>query len=854
MHVSKLFRRKLRNHLPLLIALILFNTQVKAQVNLPAPAEYLGYELGEHFTSHNNVLGYFKEIAALSPLVSYKKYGTTYEGRELGVVFVSSEENQSRLEEIRINNIKRAGLIEGEPSGEEIAIVWLSYNVHGDEASSSEAAMKTLYELARSKNERTKQWLQNTVVIMDPMLNPDGRERYVDWYNHVVGEQPNVHHNAREHHQPWPGGRTNHYYFALNRDWAWLTQKASRQRVDLYQKWLPHIHVDFHEMGINSPYYFAPAAQPYHRAITEWQRKFQTTIGKNNAYYFDKNNWLYFTGEVYDLFYPAYGDTYPIFNGAIGMTYEQAGGGFAGLAVLTADGDTLTLHDRLIHHFTTSLATIEAASNHAEQLVSEFEAYYEKAINKPGDKYKSFIIHSDSSKRIRSLLHLLDQHRIWYGRVEEPGEYEGFSYQTGEITEFEAKEGDIVISLYQPKSVLARVLFEPDPVLVDSVTYDITAWALPYAYGLDAFATTERIDGSRFLIKNAVHDVTNDITGEPYAYLVEWKNFGDVKLLAALLKKNITVRFAMKPFSTGGRRYKAGTLIITRAGNTEWAGKFDKMIQQTAAAHNTQIYPVVSGLVTSGSDFGSSNVHLVSDPRIALLTGTGTSSNMVGQVWHYFDRQIEYPATLISSRYFNDVDLHKYDVLIFPSADYDEILNEERLKEIKEWISSGGKLIAIGGANRFLADTEEFALQEKKEAVDSTAIEKDDYEERLKSFGNRRRRRIAAANPGSIYNVAMDSTHPLSFGYDDTYASLKLSTAAYAFLKDGWNVGVIKKNAPIAGFTGYKAKEKLENTLVFGVQNMGDGTVVYLIDNPLFRAFWYNGKLLFSNAVFMVGQ
>lgn len=839
----------------LLLFLGLF-TSVRAQTQLVSPNEYLGYELGTHFTPHEKVLGYFKTVAQNSPLVSYKQYGTTYEGRELGVVFVTSRQNQGRLEEIRTNNIKRTGLIEGEPTTDNTAIVWLSYNVHGDEASSSEAAMKALYELARPGNERTKEWLQNTVVIMDPMVNPDGRDRYADWYNHVVGEQPNVHVNAREHHQPWPGGRTNHYYFDLNRDWAWLTQKASRKRIDLYQKWLPHIHVDFHEQGINGPYYFAPAAKPYHKAITEWQRKFQKTIGENNAAYFDKNNWLYYTAEVYDLFYPGYGDTYPIFNGAIGMTYEQAGGGLAGLAILTADGDTLTLHDRLIHHFTTSLSTVEATSNHAEKVVAEFTEYYQKANQNPVGKYKSFVIHSDSSKRIQTLLHLLDQHQIRYGRISNAGKYEGFSYQTGETTDFDANEGDIVISLYQPKSVLARVLFEPKPELTDSVTYDITAWALPYAYGLEAFATEERIDADRFSTQGVDYFSENAIEGSPYAYIAEWQNPSDVIFLANLLQQGITARFAVKPFTVEGRSYEAGTLIITRAGNADLLSRFDEIVQKTANKNQQDLTAVSTGWTSVGSDFGSSSVHPVDAPRVAVLSGPGTSSLMVGQIWHYFDQQIEYPVTLISTDTFGRIDLHPYDVLILPSGRYGRVLGEKQLKRVKEWISSGGKLIALGRTNNFLAGKKGFALQTKEETL-SDEKKKDtekDYEKRLQPFGNRQQRRAVNSNPGSIYRVLLDTTHPLAFGYDSTYASLKLSTDAFAYLKDGWNVGVIKDEAHIAGFVGYKAEKELKNTLVFGVQNMGAGTVIYMIDNPLFRAFWYNGKLLFGNAVFLVGQ
>lgn len=252
----------------LLFCLIFISTGIKAQSGLQSPEEYLGYELGSTWTPHYKVMNYFRHAAEQSPLVTFEEYGTTNEGRELVIVKVTSEQNHGRLEQIRTDNLKRTGLLDGE-SSTNIPIVWLSYNVHGNETSSSEAALKTIYELVRPDNRETKQWLGNTVVIMDPMINPDGRDRYVHWYSETVGDQFNAYGDAREHHEPWPGGRTNHYYFDLNRDWAWLTQKESRERLEIYQEWMPHIHVDFHEQSYSSPYYFAPAAEPYHKAITD---------------------------------------------------------------------------------------------------------------------------------------------------------------------------------------------------------------------------------------------------------------------------------------------------------------------------------------------------------------------------------------------------------------------------------------------------------------------------------------------------------------------------------------------------------------------------------------------------------
>ena len=340
------------------------------QTTLQDPSSFLGYELGSRFSRHHAVVEYFEHVAAQSDRVEMVTYGQTNEGRPLTLAFVSSPSNLARLEEIRTDNLKSAKLEPGVPSGYPVSIVWLSYNVHGNESNSTEASMATLFALADPNNEASTKWLKNTVVVLDPAINPDGRDRYANWFNMMVGMDMNVSEDAVEHDEPWPGGRTNHYYFDLNRDWAWQTQVETKQRMIIYKKWMPHVHVDFHEQGVNNPYYFAPASEPVHREVTPWQRKFEEVIGRNHARYFDEAGWLYFTKQSFDIYYPGYGDSFPMFNGAIGMTYEQAGGGGAGLGVLTVEGDTITLLDRLTHHTTTGLSTVEMASANSEQLVN----------------------------------------------------------------------------------------------------------------------------------------------------------------------------------------------------------------------------------------------------------------------------------------------------------------------------------------------------------------------------------------------------------------------------------------------------------------------------------------------------
>ena len=492
--------------------LLFIGTLLSAQVK--TPSEFLGYEVGTEFSRHADVVRYFSHVAEQSNWVSYHEYGKTNERRPLTYALISTPSNLSKIEEIRTANLKQAGIMEGD-ANPEVAIVWLSYNVHGNEASSLEASMVTLYELITSK----KAWLENTVVIIDPCINPDGRDRYANWYNQVKATPYNPSQLATEHSEPWPGGRPNHYLFDLNRDWAWATQVESQQRLKLYNKWMPHIHVDFHEQGINDPYYFAPAAEPYHEIISPWQREFQVTIGKNHARYFDKEGWLFFTRQRFDLLYPSYGDTYPTFMGAIGMTYEQAGHGFAGLGIHTDEGYELTLVDRVAHHNTTGLSTVEIASKNAAKLNEEFRKFFKN----DGLTYKSYVLKGNPDK-INALTKLLDRHEIKYGFAS-GGTVSGHSFQENKKTSMDLSNA-LVISTDQPKGKMVKVLFEQDAKLSEPLTYDITAWSLPYAYGLDCVASTSLVSarGSNPNLKT-INQVAPKATLA--GYVVTWNSLDD---------------------------------------------------------------------------------------------------------------------------------------------------------------------------------------------------------------------------------------------------------------------------------------------------------------------------------------
>lgn len=795
----------------------MISTVVSAQSNF-TPERYLGYKIGTQFTRQDKVVSYFYELQKeFSKNMLVWKYGETYEKRDLILAYFGTEENLNNLE-----NIRKAHLTNDET--EKVAIVWLSYNVHGNESSGTEAAMETAFLLLTKNSE----FLKNTIIIMDPCLNPDGRDRYVNYYNQYGNKKADVQPFSAEHVEPWPSGRPNHYLFDLNRDWAWMTQVESQQRVKQYNQWLPHVHVDFHEQGINEPYYFPPAAEPYHEVITNWQRDFQKEIGKNHASYFDKNGWLYFSKEIFDLLYPSYGDTYPTFNGSIGMTYEQGGSGRAGLSVLTQVGDTLSLLDRVTHHVTTGISTVEVASKKSDKLIKEYRDF----CKKKNYKYKSYVL-SGNRHKLESLMELLDKNGISYEAAIENTAVKGWNFTTGKIETYKAIAGDLLVSTDQDKGTLVNVLFEPQTKLSDSLTYDITAWSLPFGFGLQAFASETKIVGKQYVKPIFAEFKAMEV---PYAYVCRWNSMKSAQFLARLQAEKVKVYFSEKAFSMEGKNYEPGTLIILKGENK--GVDLESIISKVTRELKIEATAVKSGFADSGNDFGSYSVKPIPNQRIGMLVGDNYSSLSVGEIWHFFEQQFNHPVHLIYEDRIGEA-LSSLDVLFVPEGGG----NLSENKALISWIEDGGKLIVLGSAASNFTGNEAFGL---------TKINTEDTSDTKVSFGNLERNQISSTITGAIYSCSIDNTNPLAFGYTD-YHTMRLTSEVYK-LSFG-TVFQLKKDAlPVNGFVGSKVKKSQSEALTAGVHPMGAGSVVYLVDNPLFRGFWENGKLMVVNAVFMVNR
>ena len=816
--------------------------------NLKTPEQFLGYSPGERFTMQHTLTEYFRHVADASPYARFIQYGETWEGRPLVVCIVSSPENLDRLEEIRLSNLQRAGLADGTPAAEPVPMVWLAYSVHGAEPAGAEASMKVLYTLVTGSWPGSQEWLDSMIVIIDPCQNPDGRDLFTTRYMRAQGYPPNSDPNAWEHNQPWPSARLNHYLFDLNRDWSWHVQMETQMRMELYNSYMPQVHADFHEMGSGSTYFFPPGAEPLHEVITPWQREYHKLTGLKTAELFDAISRLYFTNDNYDLFCPSFGDTWPLFNGAMGFTFEQGGGAQAGLTLDRHEIDTLTLGQRVEGHFLSSMAVISAAGENRQRLMKEFYGFFRSGTEKPAFRYKSVIIKGTAdAASLESLKQLLESNQIRYSSPRVTGKkIKAYDYRADSEGSLTIESNDILISAYQPQSRLMQVLFEPESKSSDSISYDLTAWALPYIYNIDAYAVEDRIPSAESAKERADATTTHETDSiRPYAYAVSMTGFNELKFMAELYRAGLNVRSTLKPFSAAGKSFTRGSVIVARGDNLK-KEKFDEKVKSAASIAGVEPVKLMGGMVTEGKDLGSDYTQVNKGPVVAMAGGEGSTQSF-GEIWFFMERELKYPVTVIEGSDLRNADLSGYDVLILPGGSLTQAKDN-----IISFVKGGGRVIAMDSALTLFKGEKTTELAKAWDARDAEEKKKETVNPSdttlLQRYEDQRRISVSERSAGAIYRVHLDDTHPFVSGMGNEWFVMK-KNEGLPFLDKGNNIGYITDNDPVAGFAGYKFREKVKNTGVIASERIGRGTVVYLSDDPYFRAYWKSGRVLLGNMI-----
>ncbi|MCB0278718.1 MAG: zinc carboxypeptidase, partial [Calditrichaeota bacterium] len=563
-------------------------SSTEANSAIRSPKDFLGYEIGDYYTPHYRVVNYFKYLnQAAKNQSKLIEYGKTYEQRSLNILIISSAANMAILEDYREANL---ALANGKNAAETPVFVWLAYNVHGNETSSSEAAMMTAYHLLAATDQQTKSFLDNAIIVIDPMINPDGRDRFVNWFQHTVGKQANADPNSIEHFEPWPGGRTNHYYFDLNRDWTWASQVETQQRLKIYHQYKPQVYVDFHEMGYNSSYFFFPAAKPFSPYYPESTQKWGKVFGEGNAKMMSRFGRLFYTAQWFDLFYPGYGDSYPSLIGSIGMTYEQGGHSSGGKLVEREDGTQLSLLERASNHYHTSMATIETAVTNKKNLLTDFSRFFKDALN-TADKqnFESYIIDSKAAN-YDLFLNVLSYHDIDLTYVD------GRQTVTANGRKQTLTNGQAIVSIKQPNYRLIRTLFDDRVAIPDTAFYDISAWSLPVSFNVPVYKTSDRIKVKTTMAKTPVTFVKSE-----YAYAFVPIANNTLKFLDQLQRHKIRTRFANKEFTQNGQHFPAGTVLLSNFRNQD-ISDYHSIVERLAKQFDVQMVALSNGLSDDGID------------------------------------------------------------------------------------------------------------------------------------------------------------------------------------------------------------------------------------------------------------
>jgi len=838
--------------------------------DVPSPAEALGYRVGERFTPHAEVVGYLRELAEASDRVRLEGYGRTWEDRELVLLTISSPANLSRLDEILERNRALADPDTSEVEAEAIidnnpAIAWLSYNVHGNEPSGSECAMQVAWTLAAATNPEIDRILDRVVVVIDPMLNPDGRDRYVNWYRMTRGTEPNPDPQAAEHDEPWPGGRTNHYLFDLTRDWLWLVHPESRARLAAYREVLPQLHVDYHEQGYRNPYFFGAGDDPYNTNIPAETREWVERYGEANAAAFDPDGLLFSTKERFDYLYPGYGKVLPVYHGAVGMLTEKGGHSRAGLAIEVTENHTLTLTERVRHHFLTSMSNLEATADWREGQLERFRRFFVEANEAAEPGLQSVVISAaNSPELLAKVWRLCEAHGIRVHRLDEDSSIEGVrSYQDGEeVDEVELGAGSWVIHAAQPVGRLVRTLFERRTEVTHIETYDITGWSLPIAFGLEAWYAEEPIEIDAAALDEWTAPKGRLSGGEEdgkdvVALIVDAAEFRFPRVMGLLEPLGLDARIAGEAFEIDGRVFSMGSLIIHLVHNDP---KAVRRFAQRARRMGVDVHRASTGMTESGPVLGANANREVVAPRVLLVRGEGTSSYSFGQHWHLLDVEMRIPHTNVDAGRIARTDLDAYSVVVLPGGGrrIARELGEGGVERLREWIRGGGTIVATGSsaywASEALLDLKPVAhrapgadpgVEEGKsgeEAVDDPVLSEMTYEERRRHADERR-------VPGAVVAIAVDVTHPLAAGSRGWHGVIKRDARSLPIARDGYAVARYAEVPYIGGVMSDENRDRIAGKPCMTEHRLGGGRVICIADDVTMRHFQHGPMRLLLNAI-----
>ncbi|MEM7087700.1 MAG: M14 family zinc carboxypeptidase [Bacteroidota bacterium] len=810
-----------------------FKDKAPFDPGIPTPEAFLGYPIGEQHTRHDQIVAYLSKLAEISDRASIVSYGKTHEHRNLVMLTVSTPQNLQNIERIKQQHLTSLNSISGSSNDNDIPIfVNLGYGVHGNEPSSSEAALLTAYTLVASNSSEVQNYLKNAIVFIDAAINPDGRDRHTQWANQFKGSPLVSDSNDAEHNEMWPRGRTNHYWFDLNRDWLLAINPESRGKLNWYHEWYPNVVTDFHEMGTNSNYFFEPM-KPIGSLDPIMPKENYEDLNNLFAPYYagalDNIGSFYFTKEAFDGTYPGYGSSYPDLQGALALLFEQAS---SRGHLQDTDYGTISFPFTIRNQYISSIATVKAAVENRGRLRKYQQDFFKSAVGQNTVNGVAAFEFGDAhdQNRNKAFIDKLLVHKI---KVYERGDR-------------------FVVPVKQPQRRMVQTVFETYSKYRDSVFYDASAWSVSNFYNMKSKALSSVKLGREITSTDALVSVT-PVTKSNYAYLMDWDDYNAPAALYYMQSEGLKVASAFKPFSvntqSGNQDFHYGSILVPVSKQKMDADAVYAVVKEAQRRFSVPVFGTNTGFSSKGIDLGSGNFVSLTQPKAALIIGDGVSSYEAGEVWHLLDTRVNMPITKIQSHLFGRTSLDEYNVLVMVSG-RSSLLDSIQQKKIKDWVRRGNTLITIANASRWAINkkiVQEKLTEKKKDTAKNKKVDRLPYVDASENLG---RERLG----GAIFEVDLDITHPLGFGYRDTKIPVyKNNTVFIAPSKNAYaTVAKYTKDAHVDGYisnTNYEELLKPSASLI--VSRLGGGRVILFADNPNFRGSWYGTNRLFLNGLFL---